>query len=616
MPASYTQDTRIARLNTPFGKDKLLLSRFDATEGVSEPFEIRIEALSTDPNLDFNGGIGRNCTVDFNVIGQGKRYFDGILAEAQWLGQRHDLYVYRIVLRPWLWLMSFTRDCFIFHEKTAPDIIKEVFGRHGFAKFTDNLKKSYPTIEYCVQYRESDMAFVCRLMEQHGIAYYFQHQDGEHKLILCDEASSYEAIAKGSREFIPLSRQHRRGQEHFHNWAPERRFTSGKVMINDYQFKQPTLNLKVEQSASPGFENGDLEVYDYPGKFYERGDGEKYAQARIDMERAPDGHFLASGDCVSCFPGSLVTLKGHPDGSQNTEYLALRCSHSFLAEDYRSGAGGGSGEDTYQGSYEFIRSDRPYAPPMVTEKPTILGPQTAVVVGDGEIDVDEHGRIEVRFHWDRKNDKSCRVRIGNGWSGKQWGDIRIPRVGMEVICIFLEGDPDQPLVIGTVYNGDNKPPYPLPDKKNLSGSKSNSTTGGGGYNEITMDDSKGNELLRVHGQYDLESLVENDERWHIKRDRKTNIDNNEKFEVKINRDLKIGVNNSMDVGAINKLEAGAKIEFICGMSKITMTPVSIKMESLMIEVSAVAQFKTTALISQHGAAAMMDIKGTIVKINS
>ena len=206
--------------------DRLVLTSFECVEGVSELFEYRIDALSREGNIDFDSMLGRNCTLTFNTQGGGKRFFDGILAEAHWLGptpgssKEEEEHAYSLVLRPWLWLLSFRYNCLIFHEKTAPKIIEEIFGKHGFADFKNNLSRDYPELEYCVQYRESDMAFVCRLMEQHGISYYFEHSDGAHKLILADEASTFKTIDGSSRRFAPGSRDFAGQKETFRSLIP------------------------------------------------------------------------------------------------------------------------------------------------------------------------------------------------------------------------------------------------------------------------------------------------------------------------------------------------------------------------------------------------------------
>ncbi|MDQ6434719.1 type VI secretion system tip protein TssI/VgrG [Mesorhizobium sp. LHD-90] len=599
MASPYTQDQRVGRLDTPLGADRLALISFEGSEGLSRLFEYKIVAVNSEKNiLGFDDAIGKHCTLTLNTADGDKRVFDGILAETRWTETRVEGNIYELILRPWLWVLSKRVNSLIFHEMTAPQIIEKVFGEHGgLADFQPSLSRGYAKREYCAQYRESDMDFVCRLMEEEGISYHFRHSDGAHKLILGDSASSYLPVPRASRPFISIDAQHRGNVEHLSVWRPERKFTTGKVALNDYDFKKPSANMKAEKTGDAKYENGKLESYVYPGRYVEQSDGNDYAQVQLDRSRAEDSHFHAEGDCPSLYPGALVNLVDHPAGDQNEQYLVLDATHNFEGESYRSGTGSAQG---YLGSYELMRSDKPFAPPAVTQKPFIRGPQTAKVVGDGEIDCDEYGRILLRFHWDRKADKSRRVRVAQVFAGQNFGAVFTPRVGHEVLVEFLEGDPDQPIVVGSVYNADNMPPFDLPGKKNISGWKSNSTTGGGGYNEFVMDDTKGSELVRFHGQKDLDSTIENDEKRLIKNDRETTVNNNETLDVK----------NEISI------TARTKITITCGKSVITMDPMSIKIESPNVEINTSLQFKTNSkLLSQHEATAMMIINGTLVKIN-
>jgi len=354
----------------------------------------------------------------------------------------------------------------------------------------------------------------------------------------------------------------------------------------------------VNQEISPPFDPGTLEVFDSPGRYANPGDGNKKAQAWRDMERSRDHHFHAEGDCVSCFPGGLLTVEDLSKSGLDGEYLALSCRHRYASQSYRTG-GSESLPHAYEGHYEFIKSDKTYAPPRVTPKAIIPGHQTAKVVGDGDIDVDEYGRILVRFHWDQEQDQSRRCRVAQVWAGKQWGGMFTPRVGMEVLVAFLEGDPDQPYIVGALYNDKHMPPYDLPGEKTKSGWKSNSTTSNSGYNEFIFDDKDDNELVRLHAQRDLEAVVENDESRTVKKDRTTEITEND----------------TKHVGQVLKVTADMKIELICGESKITMEPAKITIESIMIEIEAKAALNTKGLSAEHAADAIMNIHAALVKIN-
>lgn len=600
------QNKRFGELKTPLGKDVLVLGRFDGSEGVNELFEYRIEAYSEKENIDFDKAMGKNCSVSLKGFGA-KREFSGVLVEAQWVGMYDRYYTYQLVLRPWFWLLTRTTDCRIFHEKSWLDVIKQVLGEYGFAKFEAKTTANYATQEYIVQYRESDYQFICRLMEHCGIYYYFEHSGNDHKMILADAKSSHKPKAGGANvNFRPLEHQNRRNEEHFYHWQPVRKFQTGRVVLNDYDYLKPATSLKADADASSKYTNAKLEMYDYPGKYVEKSDGTDYAKVRLQAEQANDSRCQASGDVPSCTPGSLINLKEHPTGAQNKEYLTLGVSHSYAGDPFVSSASTG-GEEIYSANYEFLPSSIPFRAQPLTPKSIIHGPQTAKVVGSGEIDVDEHGRILVQFHWDRDKDKSRRVRVSQIWSGKKWGGIVIPRVGQEVVVEFVEGDPDRPLVTGTVYNGDNKVPYDLPGEKNVAGWKSDSTEGGGGFNEFVFDDTKGAELIRVHGQKDLNSIVENDEVYETGNDESRKVGND--------RSEKIGNNFSQHVGKVKTVEANEKIELIVGQSKIIMEPAKITIKSTAIEITASATLDAKGLMTTVKGTANLVLQGGLVKIN-
>jgi type VI secretion system secreted protein VgrG len=605
MAPNLTQKSRIASLKTPLGADTLVLSRFEAGEGLSELFEYRIEALSLRENINFDAAIGSNCCVSIKGSDGAPRHFNGVLVETQWLGTQlsaPDIYYsYRLVLRPWFWMLSRVADSRIFAHQNIPDIIKAIFGKHGFAKFEDRLSGSYPELEYCVQYRETDLNFVCRLMEEAGIYYFFDHSESEHQLVLADAHSSHKPKPGGAKLiYKPLGESSRRNEEVLHAWFAGRRFNTGKVALNDYDYMKPSASLLSEKEGGGSYQNAKLEVYDYPGRFEDKGLGQTYAGFRLEAAQAADHRCQAAGNVVSCCPGGLIELAEHPDGGQNKEYTILRASHSFVSDAYRT-ASSSAQEERYSGHYEFLPSTIPYRNPQVTPKPVVHGPQTAKVAGDGEIDVDEEGRIIVFFHWDREKEKknARRVRIAQIWSGKEWGGIVIPRVGQEVVVEFIEGDPDRPLVTGTVYNAENTVPYSLPDQKTIAGVKSNSSEGGNGYNEFIFDDKTGSELIRMHGQKDLEVKIENDERRDIGHD----------------VSVKIGNDRTEKIGNTWTVTAQTKIEFKVGSSTIVMDPGSITLKSPRITIQADAQLDAKAPLTQVTGTAMLVLKGGLITIN-
>jgi len=621
MASQLTQDTRVASLDIPgLGKDTLVVTRFHAIEGLSELFEFRIEALSEKADINFDQALGTNATLKIQSYDK-ERVFNGVFTEVQAQGMWGDLYEYHLVLRPWLWLLSKTSDCRIFENKDVLKIIKEVFNDRGFSDFEPATTKSYPELEYTVQYRETDLAFVSRLMEQHGIYYFFEHSASKHNLRLADGKSSHKPVPGMTQVPFLTGDQHaRRDREHIFGWSPERRFRTGKIELMDYDYLKPTANLKSDAEANSNYKKSKLEIYDYPGKYKVKKDGEDYAKVRLLAEQAQDKRRHASGDAINLFPGGLTTLEKHPQGGENKEYLILRAAHTYTTQAYTTGMP--SPDHGYHGAYEFLPSDIEFKAPLTTPRPVICGPQTATVVADKdadeEIDVDKHGRILVRFFWDRKKTQSCRVRVAQVWAGKGWGGQVIPRVGQEAVVEFLEGDPDRPLVVGTVFNGDYKYPYEMPANKTRSGLKSNSSKGGNGYNEFMFEDKKDGEKIVMHAEKDHEVVIRNLEKTEIGENfsgkapnsRKTTLKNGSDELNLDNGNQKVDIKGKQDISVLEtiSIEAKQKITLTVGASSITMDPTSITLNAPMINLQ--SSMKTDI---QGGM--MISLAAAMIKIN-
>lgn len=628
--SSLKQQKRIAELFTPLGADELALTSFDAHEAMSEPFDYVVEAVSETPAINFDKAMGSNCAVVLHSYDNLKRWFNGVLVEAHWTGLEDDLYSYRLVLRPWFWVLSHTTDCRFFQEMTVKEIIQKVFDEAGYSDYEFKTSETYPKMEYCVQYRETHYAFVSRLMEEHGIYYFFKHSQDKHIMILADGPSAHQAIEGGAkRELIPLTGAYSREHEHLQVWSLERRFRSGRTALNDYDFKKPGTSLKAEAQASEGYKKADLEIYDYPGRYVERGVGEQFSKVRLHAERAGDHRRHAGGEAPSILPGGKMRLEGHKVKSENQEYIVVRAAHSVISENYRSTGRGDSGAQ-YSGSYVLQPANRPFKAPLATPKPLINGIQTAKVVGDEgeEITVDKHGRIKVQFHWDRQKKQSCWIRVAEMWSGKTWGSAFHPRHGQEVVVEFLEGDPDRPLVIGTVYNGDNEVPWALPAEKTKAGWKSDSTKGGGGFNEWRFEDKKGSEQVWLRAEKDHDTLVQNKETRKVGTKFDTPVGSSSRITELVNGDdehtiskgnhkMKVGNDQTIDVEKNITITAGVKItiQIKNSQTKIVMDSTSITMTALNIKVDASSKLDTHGALVDHKADGMMNIKGGVININ-
>ncbi|MEO0669593.1 MAG: type VI secretion system tip protein TssI/VgrG [Pseudomonadota bacterium] len=534
MNKPFSQQARQGRLDTVLGADSLVLLRMDGNEELSGDFEWRVEALSDQAGLDLHALLGTHATVEIDHA-DGTRAFDGIVCEARARGAFENGFRYDLVLRPWLHAASLRRNMRIFHDKTVIEIVEEVLSAYagfGSPHLDVQITGDYPALEYTVQYSESDAVFVRRQLERHGISWSWRHDAGNHTMLLTDVAFSLPDIPGKSRPFYSVQGFHQHDEEHFGLWSSGERITTGAVRLTEYNFKFPMAAQEVDQVADASHPGGDIESYDWPGDYLRQGEGQGVVGRRVDAERGQAPRHEAEGDVVSLGAGWRVTLRGDDvPGATGRTFVCLKARHRFCAQGYGTGDAGGD-ETPYAGAYVLMPDDTPYRPERRTAGPRVQGPETAVVVGDGEIDCDEYGRILCRFHWDLEGAHTMRVRVSQNWASKGWGGMVIPRIGMEVIVEHLRGDPDKPIVTGCVYNGKNDVPYELPKHKTRSTFKTD-THQGEGFNELRFEDEKGEEEIFVHAQ----------------RDRNTKVENNQSERVNVNKVESVGKNKASEVGA-------------------------------------------------------------------
>lgn len=409
----------MGRLTTVLGDDELVLQRFEGMDHLNALYMYQVDCLAARSDLDFGELLGTHATVSLQNRQGALKHFDGIVTAGQWLGAGENGHKYRLTLKPWLFLSSLRRNQRIFHRKTVPEILEEVlsfYSRSG--TFQDALVNKYPEHEYTVQYRESDLAFACRLMERSGISYYFRHAAGEHTMVLTDMTDMHEHI--GARPFKPNTGHHQEDIEHFWEWEPKRRMTTGAIRLTDYNFKTPPAAMETEFSGTTAYENGDLESFDWPGHYLTHAEGQAVAKLRTERETGQEKCFEAFGDIPDLAAGMLVDLSGDPVPGTGGEYLCLSATHSYTSDNYGSGGSPGDGY-AYTGRYVLMPSDAPMVPEQKTPLADVRGPQTAVVVGNSDVDCDEYGRILVRFHWDIEDAYSMRCRVSQNWAGSTWG---------------------------------------------------------------------------------------------------------------------------------------------------------------------------------------------------
>lgn len=550
-------------LITPLGEDVLLLKSMNGHETLGRPFRYELELLSEQASIDPDELVGEPMTIKALLPEGGERFFSGVVTSFAEAGGAGRYARFHAVLEPWLSLLDLTSDCRIFQAKPVPEIAKTIFRDAGFSDFEERIYESYAEWEYIVQYRESAFAFVSRLLEQEGMYYHFRHESQRHHLVLADSPSSHEP-APGYEElpFYPPSTSERREGEHITSFHMVRQIQPGALSLTDFDFKRPKVSLMSKVSDPNAHAHADFEVYDYPGEFLDAGAGKGYAKRRLEELHAGYERFEGTGNAVGVGVGQLFKLTNHPVEAHNKEFLVVAAHYSLVVNGYESGAGL---DEDFDWTFTAIDARRQYRAPATTPKPLIRGPQTAIVVGPSgeEIWVDEFGRIKVQFHWDRvggmNENSSCWVRVSQAWAGAGFGAAMWPRLGQEVVVEFLEGDPDRPLVTGRVYNGDNMPPYKLPDNKTQSGVKTRSSKGGGAdnCNEIRLEDKKGSELFYVQAEKDLETLVKNDERRNVGANRNKSVAKNETCSVGEDRTASVGKNENQSVGQNRTESIGA-----------------------------------------------------------
>ena len=557
-----TQKHRIVSVKSPLGEDVLLFRQMTAREELGRLSEFHLDLLSENESIKMEDVLGKKITVKMALREGGERFFNGYVSRFAQIERVQGLAHYEATLKPWLWFLTRTADCRIFQDKTIPEIIKEVFRDHGFSDFKESLNRSYKPKVYCVQYRETDFNFVSRLMEQEGLYYFFEHEDDKHTLVMADSYSAHHAIAPESIPYLHADELAVRERDHISEWFVSQEIQPGAFALNDFDFEKPRASasgsLKVKSLQKREHALADYEIYDYPGEYTESGDGESYAKTWLEALQTQHEQTRGSGDARGLAVGGLFKLTEYPREDQNREYLITSANYSFGVESYESGGGSGI---NFNCNFLTIPSKQPYRAARITPKPMVQGPQTAIVVGKAgeEIWTDKYGRVKVQFHWDRygkaDENSSCWVRASHPWAGKNWGAIAIPRMGQEVIIDFLEGDPDQPIITGRVYNADQMPPWDLPANATQSGVLSRSSKGGSAANAnaIRMEDKKGAEQLWIHAEKNQDIEVENDETHWVGHDRKKTIDNDETTLVKHNRTETVGNNEKITIG-VNRTE--------------------------------------------------------------
>lgn len=492
MSQGFTQDHLTLTVSTPLGQDALLLTSLRGEEHLSGLFHFTLELLSEQNDLDFSRIVGEHATVTIHMGDGASRYVNGIVGRFVQAGSDTRFTTYYAELRPWLWLLTMTRDSRIFQNQSVPDIIEAVFKNLGFTDYRNALSGTYQSRDYCVQYQESAFDFVSRLMEDEGIFYFFEHDENKHTLVLADDRDAHASCPERSQMRWMETLTDRPDDDVVTNCTLAQQVVSTAYVMDDFNFETPTTELLVKATG----ESAARTIYEYPGGYSAKQAGETRVDHRLHAQELPQKRLQGHGYCPTFTSGYQFTLSNHPRTDINGSYVLRWISHTVTQESYTN-------------AFEAFPIDIPFRPLQVTPKPVMAGSQTAIVVGKQgeEIWTDKYGRVKVQFPWDQQGqcdeNSSCWIRVAQGWAGKGWGSQFLPRIGHEVIVSFLHGDPDHPIITGAVYNGQQTLPYALPSEQTKSTIKSNSSKGGEGFNEIRFEDKKNAEEIFVQAQKDM-----------------------------------------------------------------------------------------------------------------
>jgi type VI secretion system secreted protein VgrG len=588
--AVFTQTGKPLRVTTPLGGDVLLVERFAGTEGMSTPYELTLDLLSTEIALDPKALLRKPVTIAVDLIAGGERDFHGLVRRFTQLGRADGLVSYRAEVVPAVWFLSLSTNCRIFQQKSVPDIVKQVLTDGGITDFKMSVTGTHPARDYCVQYRESDLDFISRLLEEEGIFYFFEHTKDKHTIVFADAPATVKA-GPVSKLSVNLVSTGAKAQDVITSLDIGSAVCSGKVTLRDHNPETPPQTLERTAAAVSGLAVSSFNLYDYPGGYDVNDDGDRIARLRIEEAEAMSQLITGDTNCRGLASGQKFDVIDHYRKDVNQSYQLVSVQHYSVQTAYRSTTGE---PFSFESTFTAIPASVPFRPARVTPKSIVHGSQTAVVVGPAgeEIFTDKYGRVKVQFFWDQlgKQDEhsSCWMRVSNTWAGKNWGFIQIPRIGQEVIVDFLEGDPDRPIITGRVYNAEMMPPYELPANGTQSGVKSRSSKQGtpSDFNEFRFEDKKGSEQILLHAQkaYDIEveadethwvghdrtKTIDHDETTHVKHDRTETVDNNETITIHGARSETVDKDESITIGG-SRTENVSKDETITIGGKRTET---------------------------------------------
>ena len=662
-------ENRRIKIEGPLSETDMNIKAAEVRDGISRIPELTIEFMSPDPEFRMADLVGQQISVGIQDKDEEWRMKRGTCISVQYLGLFQGFAHYTLEARPWLWFLQRRRDNRVFQNENVVTIIQTVLSEAGLSgNLQNDTSGDYTPREYCVQHEESDYDFICRLMEEEGIYFFFDFSEDTEKLVLADGAGAHSPGPGGADvtyAFRGSAEQMR--EDTVFEWLWSESVTTGTVTLGDNDFTKTRTDLKVTKSIPLGeHRHKNYEIYEYPGGYTESDLGDQRVLVKMQAIAAKHQVWHAISNFRTLSVGDTINIIEHPRTDQNAEYMVTDAVFQYQIEVEEAADEehpvDEDAEETAPGRLEFVKKhdDRfrtkfaaipkatQYRAPLVTPWPEIAGLQTAVVVGppDEEIHTDDYGRVKIQFHWDRlgenNDNSSCWVRCMNPWTGRDWGMIAIPRIGQEIVVQFEQGDPDRPIIVGALYNDVTMPPYPLPDDKTITGIKTNRYKEGGGFHEFIMDDTKEAELLRMQSERDYKQIIKNNAEVTIGLEHQDpgdlvqTVQNSKTETIKMgdmtrtvetgNQDVTINAGDysvSTDAGKTT-VTAAVSIELICGASSIKLEPAQITISSPTVNVDASlsAEVKgglsatlTSNLLAKVNGSTTVQVVGGIVTIN-
>jgi type VI secretion system secreted protein VgrG len=662
-------ENRRIKIEGPLPDSEMNIKAAEVRDGISRIPELTVEFMSPNPDFRMTDLVGHPIAVGILDKDEEWRMKRGICVSVQYLGLFQGFAHYTLEARPWLWFLKRRRDNRVFQNENVLTIIQTVLSEAGLSgNLQNDTSGEYIPREYCVQHEETDYDFICRLMEEEGIYFFFDYSGETERLILADGGGAHSPGPGGADvnyAFRGSAEQMR--EDTVFEWLWSESVTTGMVTLDDNDFTKTRTDLRVAKSIPLGehrYKNH--EIYQYPGGYTESELGDQRVLVKMQAIAATHQVWHATSNLRTLSVGDTIKLNEHPRADQNAEYMVTDAVFQYqieteetpddahpVDEDAEETAPGRlefvkKHDDTFRIKFVAIPKATQYRAPLVTPWPEIAGLQPAVVVGpdDEEIYTDEYGRVKIQFHWDRLGDSdensSCWVRCMNPWTGADWGMIAVPRIGQEVIVQFEQGDPDRPVIVGALYNDVTMPPYALPDKKMVTAIKTNRYKGGGGFHEFMMDDTKEAELLRMQSERDYKQIIKNNAEITVGLEHQDpgdliqTIQNSKTETIKKgnmtrtvetgNQDVTVNMGDysvSTDAGKTT-ITAAVSIELICGASSIKLEPSQITITSPTVKVDAAmsAEVKgglsatlTSNLAAKVNGSTTVQVVGGIVTIN-